>query len=54
MKYFGNISFVKMESSNLVNYLTNMCQNDQDTIVLQPWNKLHDKGKLNHNFKLIN
>jgi hypothetical protein len=46
MKYLG---FVKIESSNLVNYSTNMCHNDQDTIITQP-----NKGKLNHSFKLIN
>lgn len=39
MKYLG---FVKIESSNLVNYSTKMCHNDQDTKVRQP-----NKGKLN-------
>jgi len=30
----GNISFVEMEFSILINYLTNMCQSGQDTIVV--------------------
>jgi len=31
---FRNISFVKMESSNLIDYLTNMCGSGQAIIVL--------------------
>jgi hypothetical protein len=30
----GNISFVEMEFSILINYLTNMCQSGQDTMVV--------------------
>jgi hypothetical protein len=29
MKYFGNISFVEMESSKLITYSTNMCWTSQ-------------------------
>jgi hypothetical protein len=31
---FENISFVEMESSKLINYLTNMCPSDLGTIIL--------------------
>jgi uncharacterized membrane protein len=30
----GNISFLKMESSKLINYLTNMCLSGQGTSIL--------------------
>jgi len=30
-RIFENISFVEMESSKLINYLTNMCWSDQGT-----------------------
>jgi uncharacterized membrane protein len=30
----GNISFLKMESSKLINYLTNMCLSGQSTTIL--------------------
>jgi hypothetical protein len=34
MEYLGNISFVKIESSKLINYATHMCWSDQGTMVV--------------------
>jgi hypothetical protein len=33
MEYFGNISFVEMESSKLIIYLTNMCWAGRGTTI---------------------